>query len=104
MRLRSLCAIAGCGFATAAHAGPSELVVVATDDTAFRRALGEALAPANMTLVPVADRAPSVVELSIVSRQIADREHATSAVWLVVDASKTTLVAYGRDVDRVLVR
>jgi len=98
------CAIVWCAFVAHAAASPPEVVVVATDDATFRRALGDALAPANMTVVPVTDRPPAVIELSIVSRQITEREHATSAVWLVVDATKTTLVAYDRDVDRVLVR
>lgn len=98
------CAIVWCAFVAHAVASPQEVVVVASDDAAFRRALGDALAPANMTVIAVADRPPAVVELSIVSRQITEREHATSAVWLVVDATKTTLVAYDRDVDRVLVR
>ena len=81
-----------------------ETVVVASSDEAFRSALNDALAPTGMRVIATADEAPSVAELSITARQIAEREGASSTVWLIFATDKTTLVTYDRDVDRVLVR
>ncbi len=81
-----------------------EVVVVASSEATFRAALQDALAPTGMEVVAVGDEPPSVAELSVTARAIADREHASSTVWLIAAADKTTLVAYDRDVDRVLVR
>lgn len=86
-----------------ASAAP-ESVVVASSDESFRSALTDALAPTGMQVIATADQAPSVAELSITARQIAEREGATSTVWLIFASDKTTLVVYDRDVDRVLVR
>ena len=91
--------------ASTAVASPApETVVVASSDAAFRSALSDALAPTGMRVIATTDEAPSVAELSITARQIAEREGATSTVWLIFAADKTTLVTYDRDVDRVLVR
>lgn len=81
-----------------------ETVVVASSDESFRAALSDALTPTGMQVIATADEPPSVAELSITARQIAEREGATSTVWLIVTPDKTTLVVYDRDVDRVLVR
>jgi hypothetical protein len=82
----------------------TETVVVASSDELFRAALSDALTPTGMRVIATADEAPSVAELSTTARQIAEREHASSTVWLIFAADKTTLVTYDRDVDRVLVR
>lgn len=81
-----------------------EVVVVASSDATFRAALAEALAPTGMRVIATTDEAPTVAQLSVTARAIAEREHATSTVWLIVDTSKTTLVTYDLDVDRALVR
>ena len=68
-------------------------------------ALVDALAPSGMTVVEIADAPPSgIAELSTISRTVAERENASAVVWLLVDAQGATLVAYDRQVDRVLVR
>lgn len=81
-----------------------EVVVLASSDEAFRVALHDALAPTGMNVIVTSDQPPTVAELSIVARQVAEREHATSTVWLIFASDRTTLVTYDRDVDRVLVR
>jgi hypothetical protein len=92
-------------FATqVAHAEPKR-VVVATSDRALAGALGAALAPSGMDIVEVGDAPPAAInELSTLSRTVAERERARAVVWLLVDGESATLVAYDRDVDRVLVR
>jgi len=79
--------------------------VLASDDRTFEGALRDALAPAGMTLILVRDASPaSIGDFVGASRRLADREHATSTVWLIAAPEGATLVAYDRDVDRVLVR
>ena len=93
--------------ATPAHAAPpsSEPIVLASEDRAFEGALRDALAPAGMTLIVVRDASPATIgDFVGASRRLADREHATSTVWLIAAPEGATLVAYDRDVDRVLVR
>lgn len=89
---------------TAAASPAPEVVVVASSDEGFRTALNDALTPRGMQVKATADEAPSLAELSTTAKQIAEREGATSTVWLIFAADKTTLVTYDRDVDRVLVR
>lgn len=93
-----------------------EPIVVASSDGAFDAAVVEALAPAGMTVVVATDPPPDHLgDVNAESRAIAAREHATATVWLVFDQAcappgdachtpGATLVAYDRDVDRVLVR
>ncbi len=102
--VRGLLVVLGLSASSAVASPAQEIVVVATGEDAFRGALQDALAPAGMTVIAVPDLPPSLAELSIVARQIAEREHATSTVWLISGAGQTTLVTYDRDVDRVLVR
>jgi len=93
--------------ATPAHAAPAstEPIVLASEDRAFEAALRDALAPAGMTLILVRDASPAAIgDFVGASRALADREHATSTVWLIAAREGATLVAYDRDVDRVLVR
>lgn len=81
----------------------AENVVVAGRDAALVAALGDALAPQHV--VAVDDIAPaSVGELTAASRQVVARENAAAAIWLIHDGTITTLVAYNRDADRVLLR
>ncbi len=104
MRLVTLIALVLCAARAAAQPAP-EWIVVSSDDQAFRSALVEALAPAQMNVIVVANQpAPSVGELSAASRALADREHATATVWLTPAATGATLVTYDRDRDRLLVR
>lgn len=99
-----VCAIACCAVRASAQPAP-EWIVLAADDPAFRDALVDALAPARMNVIVVANQpAPSVGELSAASRALADREHATATVWLTPAATGATLVTYDRDRDRLLVR
>lgn len=86
-----------------AHAEPTDRIVVAGRDAALGTALGDALAPQQVTAVE--DAPPvSIGELAAASRRLVEREHAGSAIWLITDGGITTLVAYDRQVDRVLVR
>ena len=102
--VRAIVAVVTVLASTAVASPAPETVVVASSDEAFRSALSDALAPTGMRVIVTADEAPSVAELSITARQIAEREAATSTVWLIFATDKTTLVTYDRDVDRVLVR
>ena len=102
--VRAIVAVVTALAASAVASPAPETVVVASSDEAFRSALGDALAPTGMRVIATTDEAPSVAELSITARQIAEREGATSTVWLIFATDKTTLVTYDRDVDRVLVR
>lgn len=81
----------------------AEHVVVAGRDAALVTALEDALAPQHV--IAVDDAAPSSIgELTAASRQLVARENAAAAIWLIRDGAITTLVAYDRDADRVLVR
>jgi hypothetical protein len=103
--LVSIIAIACVDVRLAAAQPAPEWIVVSAEDPAFRSALVEALAPAGMSVIVVADQpAPSVGELSGASRSLADREHATATVWLTPAAPGATLVTYDRERDRLLVR
>ncbi len=83
----------------------ADSVALATTDPSFHRALSDALVSTGMTVVIANDvAAPALGELTAGSRALADREHATATVWLVPSATGSTLVAYDRGVDRVLVR
>lgn len=83
----------------------SQRVAVAASDRVLVTAIVDALAPQGMSVVEVADAPPSsVAELGATSRTVAERERASAVVWLIADAQGATLVAYDRDVDRVLVR
>lgn len=78
-------------------------VVVGGRDAALVAALGDALAPQQV--IAVEDPAPpSVGELTATSRHVVARENAAAAIWLIHDGTITTLVAYDRHADRVLVR
>ena len=80
-------------------------VVVATTDRVLLGALADALFPAGMIVMQVDDAAPAAIgELTATSRTVAEREGAGAVVWLLVETSGTTLVAYDHSVDRVLVR
>ncbi|HLL25637.1 MAG TPA: hypothetical protein VK427_26050, partial [Kofleriaceae bacterium] len=84
--------------------GESRVVVAAADRTLVA-ALRDALAPVGMSVVDVTDVPPAAIgELAAMSRRVAAREGATAVVWLLVERDGATLVAYDRDVDRVLVR
>lgn len=86
-----------------ARVASAENVVVAGRDAALVAALGDALAPQQV--IAVEDSAPtSVGALTGASRQLVARENAAAAIWLIHDGTITTLVAYDRDADRVLVR
>ncbi|HUJ63707.1 MAG TPA: hypothetical protein VLX92_34645, partial [Kofleriaceae bacterium] len=87
-----------------AAAEPREIVVVIADDAAFQSALDAELAPAGITTRRIEATPPTLTDIARVSRALADREHATATIWLVSAAGTTTLVAYDRDVDRMLVR
>src|SRR5205085_3227200 len=79
--------------------------VVATADRTLLSALADAFAPIGMTIVEVADVPPAAIgELATSSRTLAEREHAGAVVWFLVDRDGATLVAYDREIDRVLVR
>lgn len=93
--------VALCG---TARAQPTR-VVVATSDRVLVAALADAFFPAGMIVLQVDDEPPSAIgELAATSRTVAEREGASAVVWLLVEPSGTTLVAYDRAVDRVLVR
>ena len=80
-------------------------VVVATSDRVLVAALADAFFPAGMVVLQVDDVAPAAIgELAATSRTVAEREGAGAVVWLLVEPTSTTLVAYDRNVDRVLVR
>ena len=80
-------------------------VVVATTDRVLLGAIADALFPAGMIVMQVDDVAPAAIgELTAMSRTVAEREGASAVVWLLVETAGTTLVAYDRAVDRVLVR
>ena len=86
-------------------AAPAESIVVAGDDAAFRGALSDAMASANIAIVTRAQAsAPALTELARESRALADDAGATATVWLVVAPEQATLVTYDRGVDRMLVR
>ncbi|MBS1123753.1 MAG: hypothetical protein H6Q90_5981 [Deltaproteobacteria bacterium] len=91
--------------ASRAHAGPSEAIVLTSSEPTFQVALRETLAPAGISVILATDvTAPSISEIAGASRELADRLHASSTVWLVFSDAGATLVAYDRGVDRVLVR
>jgi hypothetical protein len=81
-----------------------EIAVVVASDEAFRAALRDALTPTGMRLIATDDATPSVSEISVVARRIAERENASCVVWLISTDQGTTIVVYDRDVDRVLIR
>lgn len=86
-----------------ARAAWAEKVVVAGRDAALVAALGDALAPQHV--IAVEDAAPeSIGELTAASRHLVARENAAAAIWLIHDGTITTLIAYDRAADRVLVR
>jgi len=98
-----VCAALLLAVATASAAPASDDVVVAVRDRALVEALGDALAPAKV--IAVDDVAPSAIgDLTAASRLLVEREHTGAAIWLVEQGGTTTLVAYDRDADRVLVR
>jgi hypothetical protein len=91
--------------AVASTAQADGKIVAATADRALVTALTDAFAPIGMAIVEVADPPPAAIgELTALSRTIAEREQASGVVWLLVDREGATLVAYDREVDRVLVR
>ncbi|MGE5184563.1 MAG: hypothetical protein ACM31C_20975 [Acidobacteriota bacterium] len=91
--------------ATRAVADTRESVALASSDASFRAALADVLAASGTTVVPADDASPpSLADLTAGSRALADREHATATVWLIAAPNGSTLVAYDRAVDRVLVR
>ncbi|HET9988336.1 MAG TPA: hypothetical protein VFQ65_07445 [Kofleriaceae bacterium] len=91
--------------ATAARATPSEAIVVSSTDPDFSAAVADALRGAGMSVVTVTDApAPTVADLAGDSRRLADREHASATIALLAGDQGTTLLAYDRDADRVLVR
>ncbi len=104
MPVRAIVAVVTLMASAAVASAAPETVVVASSDESFRSALNDALAPTGMQVIATADQAPSVAELSVTARQIAEREGAAATVWLIFASDKTTLVVYDRDVDRVLVR
>ena len=92
-----------CAVAPAA-AQPKETVALASSDPSFRAALAAALSPSGTGVIDVEAEPPALGDLTAGSRAVADREHATGTVWLIAAPSGSTLVAYDRAVDRVLVR
>ena len=91
--------------ASSATADPAhETVVVTTDDPTLRVDLRDALMPADIAIVWADAPTPTLGDVTIASRALADREHATAAIWLIAGAGTSTLVTYDRGVDRVLVR
>jgi hypothetical protein len=87
------------------RAQPVESIVLAGSDVVFQSALGDALAPAGMSVVGAGDvPAPELAALGAASRELADRAHATATVWLIASGHEATLVTYDRERDRVLVR
>lgn len=103
--MRWLVAILIASFVTPATAEPHESIALASNDASFRTALTDAMAASAATVVPTDDaEPPSLADLTAGSRALADRVHATATVWLIAGPTGSTLVAYDRDVDRVLVR
>ena len=104
MRLLAVAVVVTC-WSASVDATPAEPIVLASGDDAFRAALADALAPAGMNVVAVDNPpSPSIGDVASASRALADGKQASATVWLVFDATGTTLVTYDRDVDRVLVR
>ncbi len=102
--LRLLALMVTC-FLLASTAAAEPRVVVATSDRVLVAALRDALSAVGMFVIEVADSPPAGIgELTAMSRTVAQRERAAAIVWLLVDAEGATLVAYDRDIDRVLVR
>jgi hypothetical protein len=86
-------------------AAPDEPIVLASGDDTFRAALSDALAPAGMLVVSVAEPpSPTIGDVASTSRELADGQRASATVWLVLAGDGATLVTYDREVDRVLVR
>lgn len=101
MRLAIVATIA---LASTAHAEPAR-VVVATTDRVLVGALSNTFGASGSAVVAVGDSPPAAIgELTALSRVVAEREHAGAVVWLLVDQEGATLVAYDRQVDRILVR
>ena len=92
-----------CAVAPAA-AQPTQAVALASADPSFHDALAAALAPTGTSVIDADATPPALGDLTAGSRALADREHATGTVWLIAGPSGSTLVAYDRAVDRVLVR
>src|SRR5436190_14719980 len=93
------------GVAATAGAREGEPVVWVGADAAFADALDDALVPSGMQVIGLGILdAPSLADLSARSRELADRQHAVATLWLLAASSGTTLVAYDRRVDRLLVR
>lgn len=91
--------------ATVADARPGEPLVLVAGDTAFASALDDALLPAGMDVVPITSASPaSPGDLPVRSRELADGQHAAGTVWLLPSSAGSTLVAYDRRVDRLLIR
>lgn len=88
-----------------ADARPGEPLALASTDAAFASALGDALLPAGMDIVAIGDvPPPPSAELPARSRELADNQHAAATVWLLPAPAGSTLVAYDRRVDRLLIR
>ncbi len=105
MRTRVLVAMSIAWCTARAEADPATHVVVAGRDPKLVAALADAFAPTGMTVSAVDAPPPSSVgELASASRSVADRESARSVVWLIAGDAGTSLVAYDRAADRVLVR
>jgi hypothetical protein len=92
-----------CAVAPAA-AQPKETVALASGDPSFHTALAAALSSSGTAVIEAEAEPPALGDLTAGSRALADREHATATVWLIAAPSGSTLVAYDRTVDRVLVR
>lgn len=92
------------GVAGVAHEGRQPIVLI-SGDAAFASALDDALVTGGMEIVSLGPRAePSPAQLTARSRELADEQHATATVWLMPAAAGATLVAYDRQVDRLLIR
>ena len=102
MRL-AVAVVLACAAAPAA-AQPKDTVALASADPSFHAALAAALSPSGTGVIDTDASPPSLGDLTAGSRDVADREHATGTVWLIASPSGSTLVAYDRAVDRVLVR
>jgi hypothetical protein len=90
---------------TIARAQTGDPIVLISGDAAFASALDDALVPAGIDVVSLGTlAAPSSAELTARSRELADQQHASASVWLMPAAAGATLVAYDRQVDRLLVR
>ncbi len=95
--------MAACGCSSRLRS-PAHTSLRPRTDPSFRAALSDALAPAGMTVIEAEATPPSLGDLPAGSRELADREHAAGTVWLIGSPNGSTLVAYDRAVDRVLVR